>query len=115
MITVLYLVMLISLAITFVLAIAYFVYLYRLKVAIASDHAEAWSKEKANSRPLESWVQSVYRILKRVKGGSLDGEILSSRSAFYAGRASRLLFIGVISFMFFLSSSLALTFVDPMR
>ena len=115
MITLLYLVMLISLAVTFVSAIVYFVYLYLLKGAIASDHVKVWNKEKKNSRPLESWVQSIYRISKRVKGGSLDGEILSSRAAFYARRASRLLFFGVISFIFFIFSSLALTFIDPMK
>jgi hypothetical protein len=114
-ITLLYVVMLISLPVTFALAVVYFVYLYRFKVAIASDHAETWNKERKNSRPLESWVQSAYRILKRVKVGSLDGEKLSSRSALYARKSSRLLLFGVFAFMLFITSSLALTFVDPMR
>lgn len=115
MITLLYLIMLISLPMTFALAVVYFVYLYRLKVAIANDHAEAWNRERRNSRPLDSWAQSVYRILKRVRFGSLDGEVLSPQSASCARRASQMLLFGVVALMFFVSTSLALTFVDPMK
>jgi len=107
--------MVVTLPVSFAVTLAYFVMLYRFKNVIAKNHPEVWAQERQSARPLESWAQPAYRILKKTKSESGGDYRPSNEARKYAGITRKLLYIGAVAFFCFLFSSLALTFVAPMK
>ena len=108
-------VMLLTLAIVFLLTVAYFYNLYIFKNHVRTDHPQLWIKEKSSARPFESSFQSSYRLFRKFNNKEIDGIVLSVDTARICARLRVILYSDLTCFSLFLISALSLTFLDPMK
>ncbi|MGG6462356.1 hypothetical protein [Solilutibacter silvestris] len=104
--SVLSIIFVIAIPVTFGFAIAYFSALNDFKKTLSDEMPDVWRAARGNARPLESWAPTAYKLLEKFKGGQIEGKPASENLKAAHRKAKFYLYAGAISFMCLLFSAL---------